>query len=310
MRIVRYIACASTLSLLLTAAVNGSTASTQEGQQLRRLSELRRDIAVLNLLNGLHLTEKQESALLQDARNAQNIAESYKRQFDQLFPDAEKSLEDLKSQLLQGETAPGNPIDVRAIRAKNEITRLHRSYIHDLAIVEKHVSATLTDGQKQIIADFIPCLIPPKDMKNPARAGQAGDSGNIERMLRKARTVPDEVYARRFDIIFDRLAAKYEEEFGPVTEEVRKAEKERIRSVFEEARAMSDVDFELNKQDLAKRLDRRVQQGRTENISLVGHGERRGKISRFLLDERIIPLLEQRRTAAGTVNPQLSKGTD
>ncbi len=309
MRAIHYITCA-VVSIFFVAAVNSPTTSTHENQQLERLSELRRDIALLNLLNGLHLTEKQESALLQDARNAQDITDSYKRQFAQLFPGAEKNLEELKSQILQGETAPGNPVDVRAARANDAIKRLHKSYIHDLALIEKQVSAMLTDGQKKIVADFKPCLIPPKDLRNPTRAGQASDPSNIERMLRKARAMSDEIYNRRFNIVFDRQLARHEDEFGPLTEEMRNEEKERIRSVFDEARAMSDLDFELNKQDLASRIDARVKQGRTDNTPLLSYGERRGKISRFLLDERIIPLLEQRGTATSIVNPQLSTKLD
>jgi len=72
--------------------------------------------------------------------------------------------------------------------------------------------------------------VPPKNLKNPTRAGQANDSSHIERMLARSRTVPDAIYDQRIEKILDRHIANYEERFGPMpSEDARKAEKERIQ---------------------------------------------------------------------------------
>jgi hypothetical protein len=300
MKIIRYFLLAILGFLPMATMASDLPASIEEEKSIECITELKRDITVLNLLNGLHLTGEQQAALLQDARNAQKVRDNYRGQFNRVFPDTKKSLEDLKSQLIAGEVSPGNPTEERAKQANDEMKRIRESYVRDDAVIEQHVSTILTDGQKQIIEEFRPCLIPPKNLKNPTRAGQANDLSGIERMLAKVRTVPDEVYEQRIDKIIDRQIAKYEKHYEPLDEEIRDAAKADIRSALDDARAMSDVDFELNKEALAERIDLRANRQQEDSKFLLTHGKRLGKIARFLLDERMIPLLEQKVTSAGT----------
>ncbi len=58
------------------------------------------------------------------------------------------------------------------------------------------------------------------------------------------------------------------------------------------AQALSDVEFELSRSELAERIDPRKDE--PQKATVVTKGKRRGKIARFLLSDRALPLLEER----------------
>ena len=70
----------------------------------------------------------------------------------------------------------------------------------------------------------------------------------------------------------------------------------RVRRIFEKARRMSKVDFQLNRNELAGKLDIVDPQPGTKEVT---RPERvREKIRDFLLNERLIDLLERRLKAS------------
>ncbi len=264
-----------------------------------RIASLKRDISTLNQLNGLHLTDVQQSAILEEARNAQALRDRYKLQYSHATAKAEESFLELKKQLIDVQTPQPKDVESRAKRQQAELKRIHGSYIRELARIEERVLDTLTAGQAEIIEDFKPCLIPPKNLRNPARAGQANDHGKFERLLSRSRQWPDDAYDRRSEKFLDKYISKIEEKHGPMTSKEVAAEKERIRAIVEESRALSDVDFELSKQELAARIDNNGHPGPPKGNTLVSQGKRPGKITRFLLSKEAIPLLEERVQLAG-----------
>ncbi|MBI5119083.1 hypothetical protein HZA56_21675 [Candidatus Poribacteria bacterium] len=296
---VRYLMLAVVVIVLVLAAVTHVMAFREDEEPLKRLTELREDISLLNLLNGLHLTDEQQASLLEEARNAQALRIQYHQRYGGLIPQAEKQFEELKAQLMNPASPPQADTERQAQQTNEEIKKIRESFVRELSDIEKRVNGVLTDGQRQIIADFAPCLIPPKNLKNPTRAGQANDSSGIERMLARSRELPDGVFERRIDQMMDRHVARYEEHFGPMpSDEAREAEKARVREVVDEARAASDVDFELNKQELAERIDPRLAEN-GPNALARSFRDRPGKVGRLLLNEQIISILEQRIAMAG-----------
>jgi hypothetical protein len=93
-----------------------------------------------------------------------------------------------------------------------------------------------------------------------------------------------------------------------MSEEEVEAERRRVLSVVKEAGAMSDIEFELNKQELAQRID--PSDKNKEKASLQSRGTHRGKIARFLLSERIVPILEERVTLASAPSSQTTTRLD
>jgi len=280
-------------ALFLTAiAAPAAMAAGNEEEPIARIIELKQDISMLNLLNGLHLTKNQHSAILEEARNAHALREEYRQRAAHLIAQTEERLEGLRAELISPELPPPRYVENRAKKANSEIKEIQESYLLALGRIEQRVSAILTDGQKQIVEDFKPCLIPPKNLRNPTRAGQANDSSRVERLLSRSRTIPSPKFERKMNVYFDKHIEKLEKYGGPMSDEKIEAERERVLAIVKEARALSDVDFELNKQELARRID--TSEENKKKALLLSHGTRRGKIARFLLSERIIPILEER----------------
>jgi hypothetical protein len=290
---------AKRVTLVLIAVIAGALVSVmpasaydESAEAYERIGDLKQDISILNLLNGLHLTGEQRAAILAEARNAQAIRDRYLQNKSEKLSEMAESLEDLKLHLMNPQAPPPKEIERGAKRNNSEIKRVHESYIREIGAIEKRVAKILTDGQKEILVDFKPCLVPPKNLRNPTRAGQAHDYSRIEKFLTRSRHWSDDVYERRLDLFLDKFVSKVEEKQGPMTDAEEMAERGRVRAIVEEAQSMNDVDFELSKQELAERID--IYKDTQKKKALVTEHKGRGQIARFLLSERALPILEQR----------------
>jgi len=100
------------------------------------------------------------------------------------------------------------------------------------------------------------------------------------------REAPESVYALKKEEWAEEIvkAGKLHSSFKIVDEE---KEKERIIKIFEEARALSDVEFALEKSNLARKLK--------ENFTVphLSFGVK-NKILNYLLAPEVIPLLEEK----------------
>ena len=81
-----------------------------------------------------------------------------------------------------------------------------------------------------------------------------------------------------------------------ITPEEEDAERGRLRKILDEARSLDEETFALRKAELAGRIKEPWKNGPGKMGASAG--ER--KVVRFLLDERIIPLLERRQKIAGS----------
>lgn len=61
------------------------------------ISELRKDISLLNLLNGLYLTDKQAREILTLAINAKQLKEDYLKENSSLIQEEKKAFNELKN---------------------------------------------------------------------------------------------------------------------------------------------------------------------------------------------------------------------
>ncbi|HIC93326.1 MAG TPA: hypothetical protein EYP09_03640 [Anaerolineae bacterium] len=130
----------------------------------------------------------------------------------------------------------------------------------------------------------MPCTIPPE---GEVRIGQAEGTAHVEEALERIREMPAPMFERRKERMAQRALelAKRHLPKGFILDE--EEEKDRIISIFEQARAMSDVEFELEKANLAQQLKSRYE---LPELSL----DVSVRIERFLLDPLIIPLLEEK----------------
>ncbi len=119
--------------------------------------------------------------------------------------------------------------------------------------------------------------------------GQAEDTTAAEGVLARIRAIPTARFERYKEEIARRIIERLKIHLprGSVLVINEEAETARILSILEEARGLSDVEFELQKTDL-------VQQVMSAYELPQAPIDTRLKIERHLLDPRIIPLLEEK----------------
>lgn len=248
------------------------------------IKDLHRDIVLLNLINGLYLTPFQTQQLLSKLYEARALRESYHKEMEEVLNDI---FTELRSQLMEGDTPP-----------KELIRRLHRreklaekakiKYQQKMCSLEAEVISLLTENQLYLIENFKPCLIPPKQ----GTIGQvSGEAPGIEAFLDRVRKAPEWKFQQHLDRILEIYIDKLERKLRVMTEKEKKAEKERVRRILEKARDLSEVDFQLQKPQLIEEIIKH------KPPRLLRRKGELGKVGRFLLDERLIPILESRLSA-------------
>lgn len=262
--------------------------------------ELRCDINLLNLINGINLNTHQMKHIIAAAKTADNESVSPFNAADteQLM----KTLTPIVNKIEQG--ASLSEEEMKALRKARSAynggengAKASKARKENLNKLAKGVEEILFESQKQVLEDYKPCLIPPKNLKDPVRVGQANDSSRAVNMLKKLRQIPDKIIDEKRGEIIEAAIERVEKHGGKFKEEERVQVKQKLADIIKKTRAMSDVDFELNKEDLAKELSflHKIDY-LEEKIKELG-GTRdvvARKITSFFLNPRMIPLLEER----------------
>lgn len=282
-------------------------------EEMKQIEALREDINLLNLLNGLNLTDEQSSRVMNLAAEARAVRQGSLEENAQLLNEFKETLFTLKEGIMDKNWRPDPEIEKKAGQLNHRLKELKEEGFTRLQALEGEAKGVLTPGQLAIIEDYKPCLIPPKDLKSPTRAGQAFDTAPAERFLTRARSIPDERYARARDILTEGFLDRLEKHLGPLPDKT--AKREEVLRVIEQARAMTDEEFALEKEDMASKLAPRPEHQLPQADPRQGqrpafgfHGRGIDKVGRFLLDERIIPILEKRLALSKDFTPR--KGMD
>ncbi|HHT9155720.1 MAG TPA: hypothetical protein ACFYD5_07895 [Candidatus Tripitaka sp. YC43] len=263
-------------------------------EEMRQVEALREDINLLNLLNGLNLTDEQSSRVMNLAAEARAIKQGRLEENAQLLNEFKETLAILKEGIMDKNWRPDPEIEKKAGQLNHRLKELKEEGFTRLQALEGEAKGVLTPGQLAIIEDYKPCLIPPKDLKSPTRAGQAFDTAPVEKFLTRVRSIPAERYARARDILTEEFLDRLEKHLGPLPDKT--AKREEVLRVIEQARTMTDEEFALEKEDMASKLAPKPEAGprQGQRPAFGFHGQGMDKVGRFLLNERIIPILEKR----------------
>ncbi|MHC4932995.1 MAG: hypothetical protein ACYTGV_12470 [Planctomycetota bacterium] len=159
------------------------------------------------------------------------------------------------------------------------------------------VVALLSEEQKAVLFDYKPCLIPPKNLRDPVRAGQAHDPTRGVRVLERLRKVPARKFNRHRDRILNGALAAIEEREGTYPAREWFSNFVILSTVVDEARALDETEFQLRAQALGDRLQPlfRLHELQEKLKTIRGSDAVvREKAARMLCDERIAPLCRQR----------------
>ena len=248
------------------------------------IKDLHRDIVLLNLINGLYLTPSQTQQLLSKLYEAKALRESYQKEMEKREKFLKTVFTELRSQLMENKTISRELIR-RVHRAEKVVEEMRMSYQQRLCSLESEVISLLTENQLYLIENFKPCLIPPKHGTIGQMPGQAPGP---EALLDRVRKAPEWRFQRHLDRLLEMHIDRLERKIGVMSDEEKQAEKERVRAILEKARSLPEVDFQLQKPQLAQEIiEHEPPKPRRKKGEL-------GKVGRFLLDERLIPILESR----------------
>ena len=128
-----------------------------------------------------------------------------------------------------------------------------KGFLH-LAKCAEQVDAILTPEQKEIFGSFSCCIVPPRSMKDPVRAGQAAGGEKEVAILRHIRGVPAANWPMFRAASLEMWKAGLVLRSPDITAEAKEEAARRVAAVYEEARALPDTEFELAKDQLAARL--------------------------------------------------------
>ena len=177
------------------------------------LRELRKEINNWNLTNGMYFSRSQMEQLVALAQEAERI-EAVQRQ----------------------------------IRPRG---RLHPDQFAAQQVrLELAAEAVLRPGQRKVMEDYKPCLIPPKNLKDPVRVGQAADTSHLAEWLASTRGKGDV----RIEEMINRLIEGEIDRLGPMDEPAVEARRELLRETARQVADMTEVEFALNKDDLAEEI--------------------------------------------------------
>lgn len=246
--------------------------------------ELKQEIHILNLINGLYLSTEQMESLIEQAKKAHNITETFMERHNQYSEDSSQTLEKLKDELIEDKGYVSKDIAREVHQSHREMLELRSDYEKQMSKIVEGVKGNLTSNQLYIIETFKPCLVPPK---GPARVGQADDHVHGVKQLERIRKISDHVYSTRKYELADRIVQRlllYKPRSTDIDED---EARDKILSIYEVARSLPDLDFEVKKEELAKELKESIlPEKKGLDIDI--------KIERFLLNPKTVSILEEK----------------
>ncbi len=258
--------------------------SVAVAQPLERKSEVREDIRILNLINNIYLTRNQMLALLTKAREAEIKKKTFTTQLGEITGHSEPSLKEMRGKLMRTEELP-KYLTREIGSSQKRLHDLRDKYEEEMLKLGKDVTKILNENQLVMVDAYKPCIIPYRDLTHPERVGQAGAAVGMERLLERIHDMPQTIYQQRKEGILMGAAARLEKHTHKEVDVGK--EKKRLAKIFDEARALSDLEFDLKKAELAQKILPEENKVKTEK-------QRLRKVARFFLSPRIIPVLEEK----------------
>jgi peroxiredoxin len=265
-----------------------------------KIKKLRDRISFINLLNGLYMTKSQLEKLVQYNKEAKKIIDDKTKELEEFRRNELKTLEELERVITTQKTIPKD-LEARVGKIDAALHRMRKEMSETIVLKYKpKIEDVFTDGQKAVIEDFEPCAIPPQDLKDPVRVGQAGDSARVIELMRKVRAAPRRAFDKNLDRLVD-MAAEHVAEHYNLTEEEQEKQREKYRKLFEKIYEMEDIKFEIEKEELAKELNwegkvrgKELDKELRKIVEKTNPGQI-SKICKYFLDpEIVIPVLGER----------------
>ncbi len=271
--------------------------------EYRRVANLRRQISLLNLVNGLDLTPAQVQRLVVLLTQVQRIKQEARQDFMATQGQRAATLAKLRNYLI---AHPGDiPKNLRReVGYMNRIDhRIRDFYQERLRGLERQVKSVLKPYQLYLVGLFRACLIPPKDIRGPARIGANDSVVPIPRgLFKRIRTMPEWRFRQAVWLIAGRIKDRLERRKGVLPAKMQAGEKQRLVKVLTRVRRLSQAEYEINKARLAEELFRPYQVNHR-----AGYRRRKGQpglIGRYFFQPEMLQILRIKAARLARARPQ------
>lgn len=220
---------------------------------LEETSAVSADVSLLNLINGLNLDSSQLKRLAGLNRRAGEIRNSAVEKARPLSDRFVVAMEKLKSALID-ESNQSETLGQEAAGLKHELKEIAGECIAEVANLADQAEKILSDTQRMVMENFKPCIIPPRNFKDPVRVGQAASSAVKEKILKKVRQMPEKQYMTRKEKLIDRFIVRSEKRLGSLSNDEKSTLRKRAIEMTDRVRAMEDADFQADLGKLAEEL--------------------------------------------------------
>jgi len=244
--------------------------------------DLRREIQIINLVNGLELSPAQKKIILNKALQSQQWRQEAQNFY--LSKEAELNiiLETIKNLRLENKEVP--PELARQFhQLEDQLKKQKVDFQEKIASLAQEIEKALEPHQLYALQNYVPCVIPPK---GESRIGQVVDVQGIGRRLARLRSLPDPLYQRRKHDIINQTIEGIKLKTGFIPDEATTADlTAKLGDFYDRLRNLSEVDFEIKKEALAKEF-MELTKPKLRPLDI------RQKIEIFLLAPEIISVLE------------------
>lgn len=271
-----------TLGVILLFFITIPIFSAEKKSSEDEFKALRDDIQICNLLNGLYLSEEQIEKITPLAKRAGKLREEFKVQKETFARESIDILATMKREILEKGDAYLET-KKRHNSMRDAFESVEYKHKEDMKKLNSEVQRILDENQKIIVAEYKPCLIPIKGIFNSERIGLAGENDAIIKILSRVRKISEDKYLKTRDHFIDRITPRLMNHFS---EEEIPAQIENIKQVINEARSMSDEEFELEKSYLASRI--KPVKNENTKMALIQ------KIDKFLLNPRFVDMANEK----------------
>ncbi len=262
------------------------------------IRELKGKVNLYNLINGLQLSKEQLRKVISLAEEANKLREGFYGNSDETTSSVKKTFSDLIGYLKTGKFSP-REFELQAHSKEFEFERKRREYFEKVNVLEGKVLEILSESQRQILQDYRECLIPQADLKNPINLGQAAVGTHQIKLIEEVYKLPQESANEGMENFVNAFMGHISKRFNLAAIGDVEKERKRLRGVMEKARALSPVDFELQKVELARELNPKMIEDLSSQAEkffsqvskMVGGAS---KVAKQLLHPTVIPILKER----------------
>jgi len=249
------------------------------------LRQSRHEIVLLNLINGLYLSQEQSVQIIEKIKEAERIRDEFQHKIEKKQTEFSAVLTQLKEILWNQKEVPDD-LKHHIHSMERDFHQLQDQQGEALIAMEKEVQEILTQNQCIVIDQFKPCLISPAQ----GRIGQSVDvaAQGIVRMFERIRRIKKSQYDKMQDVCIDQYLNRIERHIGQLEEAERESLEEEARTVISEVREMPDDIFLIQKQNLAEQLIKKSEENRRLCKNELG------KVGKYLLDPTTLPILKAR----------------